>query len=524
MQKIGTCLYIGEVKYTRGAIHRFVKKTERNNLINPLFFVHNFCNKKTYQQKDLNSIVSYERKHNCRLCKGENNYSSINEKEKNEICFEKMKEKNNSGFHLIKQNISNGKNNCLNSTNKKGETKSCMNDINGMDIQNNGENLQMGAQNKITLDEIIDLELSDTWSKRTLILNFKNNIFEIILNRPEKLNAINKDMINGLLNIIKSLNNDDRCHMIIIRSVNTKCFCSGSDVKDIVQNKEKGMQHMKQLYMYINYMSKMKKAVLCIWNGYAMGGGLGISMYAKFRVINKNTIFAMPENKIGFFPDISCCYFFKKYFGRNIGLHLGLTSLRLNEADLVNFKICSNYIEDVDVLLNEFYNIKKTNQADFDTKLFHILSKYPPNKLNAETKPVLTQDLIDNINRYYNSANSLDDLINNLKKDEDNHFCLQTLNCISENCYSSAKLWFSYFLYNYDKPLEEVLDNDFKITQYFLYHTKTFEKGVTEMLVKKNKSFKWSSERENNDMPMEEGNVENILMNSSLMSIREEFI
>ncbi|CAA9991198.1 3-hydroxyisobutyryl-coenzyme A hydrolase, putative [Plasmodium knowlesi strain H] len=533
MQKLGSRLHLVEANRARRRFHNYVVNPERGG---SLFCVPHFCTshfsiKKGNPQREFKGASLCERRQSNSFFSKARNNCSVDGKGRNEIFFERMEKKNSKTFHLTKQSVSSDKATTLDSA-KGGQVNEAEKEKNGKTSEEeaflkNGNEDKMASrkgekQNSDPHASVIDLELSELWSKKTLILNFKNSVFEIILNRPEKLNAINKDMINGLLNIVKSLNNDDRCHIIVIKSSNTACFCSGSDVKDIVQNKEKGMQHLKQLYMYIHYLSKMKKPILCIWNGYAMGGGLGISMYAKFRIINKNAIFAMPENKIGFFPDITCCYFFKKYFGRNIGLHLGLTSLRLNEVDLVNFKICSNYVEDVDELLNHIYKIGKTNQDEFDAELASVLDKYPP-KVTTDTKPVLTEKLISNIDKYYSSATSLDDLVSKLKKDQDdNPFCKETLDAINQNCYSSCNLWFEYFLYSYDKPLEEVLDNDFKITQHFLYHTDTFEKGVTELLVKKNKSFKWSSVRDYGDLHVGPS-VEDILTNSGVLSIRGEF-
>ncbi|SBT81081.1 3-hydroxyisobutyryl-coenzyme A hydrolase, putative [Plasmodium malariae] len=519
-------LHMNESKLGK-VLFDYMTKFERSNF---LFFRTYFflINNKSNQQKKNSNFIFYEKKY-IGISDKVNNFCTDGQRNK-ENLFEKMEKNKNNNLYLIDNNILNDKTKYPNfSTYVKSECTT--------DRKNEKENINKEQKNdnekrvENNFRDIIDLELSDVWSKKSLVVNFKNNIFEIILNRPEKLNAINKDMINGLLNIIKNLNNDKRCYMIVIRSTNTNCFSSGSDVKDIVQNKEKGIQHLKQLYMYINYLSTMKKSVLCIWNGFVMGGGLGISMYAKYRVINKNAIFAMPECKIGFFPDIGCCYFFKKYFGRNIGLYLGLTSLRLNELDLVNFKICNNYVEDVDLFLTEIYSIKKENQSDFDAELSNILNKYPTKIGRTASTPVLTEDLISNINKYYSSANSLEDLIDNLKKglkgehnnSSSSQFCQKVLSDISANCYFSCKLWFSYFLYNYDKSLEEVLDNDFKLSQYFLFHTKTFEKGVTELLVKKNKNFQWKTDPENERTQLEE-NIEHILKDSSMLSIKEEFI
>ncbi|CRG97037.1 3-hydroxyisobutyryl-coenzyme A hydrolase, putative [Plasmodium gallinaceum] len=481
------------------------KLNEKNYFFHTFLFYKNIC----YQKKKKISIfLTYPNRYKRNIDELDNNLYFLL---KNNIKILNQMAERNGLNQIIKHNISNKK--MCNNINKNIEDK---NSTDKNDLNVNNENK---SDEKKNMDDIIDLELSDIWSKKTLLVNYKNNIFEIILNRPDKLNALNKDMVTGLLNMIKSLDNDKRCHMIVLRSINTTSFSSGSDVKAIIENKEKGLMHLRQLYLYINYLSKFKKNFLCIWNGYVMGGGLGISMYSKHRVIHKNVIFAMPENKIGFFPDIGSCYFFKKYFGRNIGLHLGLTSLKLNEADLMNFKVCTNYIENIDLFLNELKNIKKNNLNDFNNEYHKILSKYPLKDCNVT--PVLTEELVSNINKYYNSANNLEELISKLKKDN-NDFCKKLLSDINNNCYFSCRFWFSYFLYNYDKTLEDILDNDYKISQYFLYHTKTFETGVTEILAKKNKSFQWNKVEEIKYMEME--NIEDILMNKNFLSIKDEFV
>ncbi|SOV79475.1 3-hydroxyisobutyryl-coenzyme A hydrolase, putative [Plasmodium sp. gorilla clade G3] len=518
-----------------------IKFEKRNNFI----FFHVFSSLRKYKLQHskknnfLNKLFFFKKEYKSYFHKLSNNLFLSSER-KNEVIFHKM-DKTNKNVQMIKHNIItiqrtekgmeeytaiDGKTKTNNNNNKNNDNNDNDNDNNNNNNNNNNNDNDIKANIHQDIDNIknnmIDLELSELWSKKSLIVNFQNNICEIILNRPEKLNAINKDMINGLLNIIKSLDNDERCFMVIIRSTNINCFSSGSDVKYVIENKEQGIQHLKQLYLYINYISQMKKNLLCIWNGYVMGGGLGISIYSKYKVINNNAIFAMPENKIGFFPDIGCCYFFRKYFGRNIGLHLGLTSLRLNEVDLINFNVCNNYIENVDSFMDNLNNIKATNQEDFNKKLNNLLTNEYVSKMsyNKSNNPVLTDELINNINTYYSGVNNLEDLITKLKKDN-NDFCKKLLSDIYSNCYFSCMFWFSYYLYNYEKSLEEVLNNDFKITQYFLFHKNSFERGVTEILVKKNKNFQWSKDEETNNADFED--IDDILMNKNLLSIREEF-
>lgn len=393
-------------------------------------------------------------------------------------------------------------------TNKKEETKSSI-------FQKNNGN------------DIIDLELSEIWGCPNLKLYFKNSIFEISLNRPEKLNAINKDMLNNLINMLKSLETDDRCNLIILKSVNSKAFSAGSDVKDIVLHKQEGLRYLKQLYLYINHLSQMKTNVLCIWNGFVMGGGIGISIGSTFRLINKNVSFAMPENKIGFFPDIGSVYFLKKFVGRNITLHLGLTGLNINEQDLLNFRIATHYIKNINSFLQELYEIDNIDRISFDRHVKQLLEKHSTQ--NSETLPVLSKEMINNINKYYSTANNLTELINNLKKDEiENPFCKKLLSDINAHCFFTSNFWFAYCLYNFNRNLDfkQVLDNDFKVTQFFMFKINTFEKGVTERLIKKNLHFQWEKEETGGygKFIENEQDIEEILTNENFFSIIDEFI
>ena len=74
-----------------------------------------------------------------------------------------------------------------------------------------------------------------------------------------------------------------------------------------------------------------------------MGGGAGISVHAKYRIATENTVFAMPEGKIGFFTDVAGGKFLSQ-LENNIGMYLGLTSAQVRGKDAVRAGVATHYI------------------------------------------------------------------------------------------------------------------------------------------------------------------------------------
>ena len=92
-------------------------------------------------------------------------------------------------------------------------------------------------------------------------------------------------------------------------------------------------------------LQKMKPFQISIWNGLVMGGGVGISQYAPIRIATDNTVWAMPETKIGFFADRGASYFLTK--GKNnegLGIYLALTGQTIKGKNLVWCGIATHFV------------------------------------------------------------------------------------------------------------------------------------------------------------------------------------
>ena len=140
-------------------------------------------------------------------------------------------------------------------------------------------------------------------------LQTTHGLGEIILNRPQAYNALNHEMILALHHTLTRWAHDSTIQAVLIYSSSEKAFCAGGDIKEIYNNGTRALPFFQDEYRLNYLIYRYPKPYIALVNGITMGGGMGISTHANHRVTQSNTIFAMPETQIGFFPDIGSSYF-----------------------------------------------------------------------------------------------------------------------------------------------------------------------------------------------------------------------
>jgi 3-hydroxyisobutyryl-CoA hydrolase len=120
-----------------------------------------------------------------------------------------------------------------------------------------------------------------------------------------------------------------------------RAFCAGGDVAALANwNREgKAGQQSSTDYFALEYkldhmIAAYKKPYIAYMDGITMGGGVGLSLHAPFRIATENTVFAMPETTIGFFPDVGGSFFLPRMDGE-MGTYLALTSEQLKGVDVL---------------------------------------------------------------------------------------------------------------------------------------------------------------------------------------------
>lgn len=169
-----------------------------------------------------------------------------------------------------------------------------------------------------------------------ILFEKKNGLGLITLNRPKALNALNYPMIQLMYQTLRDWERDSDVLAVLVQGEGEKAFCAGGDIRSIYESITSGsdehIHFFRDEYILNEYIYTYPKPYIALMNGYVMGGGMGISQGAGFRVLTERSKISMPEVAIGFFPDVGGSHFLSKCPG-SLGDYLALTGVTLNGED-----------------------------------------------------------------------------------------------------------------------------------------------------------------------------------------------
>ncbi len=140
-------------------------------------------------------------------------------------------------------------------------------------------------------------------SYQTLLLDVKDNIAVVTLNRPDKLNALNAQTINDLNLVFDELKENEEVYVVVLTGSGEKAFVAGADIKelnklDMISAKEFAEKGQGVL----NKIEKFDKPVIAVVNGFALGGGCELALACHIRLASDNAKFGQPEVNLGVIP------------------------------------------------------------------------------------------------------------------------------------------------------------------------------------------------------------------------------
>ncbi|MCC5906233.1 MAG: enoyl-CoA hydratase/isomerase family protein [Balneolaceae bacterium] len=140
---------------------------------------------------------------------------------------------------------------------------------------------------------------------------FKHLLFEtdadgialLTINRPDKLNALNNKVLEELDAAISLTENSDDIRVLIITGAGEKAFVAGADIKELSSlNRESGEKVSSAGQQIFNRIEQCSKPVICVVNGYALGGGAELAMACHIRIATESAQIGLPEVSLGLIP------------------------------------------------------------------------------------------------------------------------------------------------------------------------------------------------------------------------------
>lgn len=161
---------------------------------------------------------------------------------------------------------------------------------------------------------------------QTLITTIENHIYTIIVNRPDKLNAINDTVMTELGVAIDDVNNNDDIRGAIITGSGTKAFVAGADISEFNGIAEDGTRLSKKGQDVFFKIERSRKPVIAAVNGFALGAGCELAMSCQLRVAADNAKFGQPEVNLGLVPGYGGTQRLVQLIGKGRAIEMLLTA------------------------------------------------------------------------------------------------------------------------------------------------------------------------------------------------------
>lgn len=203
--------------------------------------------------------------------------------------------------------------------------------------------------------------------------------------RTKALNALTHKMILALDRALQAWQDDDAVQCVIVEGEG-RAFCAGGDVVAAYHAGRSGQPayaFFHDEYRLNARIGCFRKPYISLINGIVMGGGAGISVHGSHRIVTENTMFAMPETGIGFFPDVGGSAFLP-HLQDNFGYYLAMTGNRIRWGDCLQSGIATHAVQSEDL-----HDLREDLIAGKDIDAALSRRQYP----DFET-PIATRQLI----------------------------------------------------------------------------------------------------------------------------------
>jgi enoyl-CoA hydratase len=186
----------------------------------------------------------------------------------------------------------------------------------------------------------------------------KNGVLIITINRPDKLNALNKQIIEELHETLVETENQNDIRAVIITGAGQKAFVAGADIAEFANfSVEQGkLLSANGHFKIFNFIENFSKPIIAAVNGFALGGGLELALACHIRVVANNAKMGLPEVSLGVIPGYGGTQRLAQLLGKGKAFEMILTADMINAEEAYKWGL-ANHVTTQEELLNKCFEI-----------------------------------------------------------------------------------------------------------------------------------------------------------------------
>jgi enoyl-CoA hydratase len=304
----------------------------------------------------------------------------------------------------------------------------------------------------------------------------------ISLARPKALHALTQAMCEAMSEALLDWRDDPAIEAVLIDHAEGRGFCAGGDVALVRRSAledggKAGRAFFSAEYRLNHLLFTYPRPVVAFMNGVTMGGGVGISQPAKYRVATENTLFAMPEGAIGLFPDVGAGWYLPRLKGRT-GAFMALTGARLDGAECLWAGLATHFLP------SERLAEAKARIAEAPDEIAAILDE-----LSAAPPGARISGNAEKIDRLF-AADSLEEIIAALEA-EPSEWAAKELKAVTAKCPTTAKVALREFVEGACRTdFAEEMRAEYRLAARMMLRP-DFAEGVRAVLIDKDNAPRW---------------------------------
>jgi len=328
-----------------------------------------------------------------------------------------------------------------------------------------------------------------------ILVQRRGRLLALVLNRPRVLNCLNLDLIRRLQQALHDGQRDDQVRLIVLSGAGERGFCAGGDLKELLWAVQAGVYHLTDVFFREEYaldllVHQFSKPVIVLADGYTMGGGLGLAAGADLVVATERSRLAMPETRIGFFPDVGATGWLFAKCPPGYPEYLALTGYEMVGAEGVRLGLASHLVP-------------SSHLAELNEALVHLSERLSPDKDEAvqqlrglldsfADKDLPSRPELDAwVAEHFAGKKTLGDIVASLRQcSRQEKWCAEVFQSLSERSPKALALTLHLLRANEGRPLPEVFERETRAGRFMIQQPDYLE-GIRARLIDKDDQPRW---------------------------------